>query len=219
MWSNRLGSTIALLLLGCRQVSASDVEYRSFGQVTSCQNDRPANTTSFNVSISPSNATLAFDIKGLPTIPGNATLSFVVLADGDEVYKTMLDPCIFPIPDLCPASGEAANLTASMRIPENVLDTMDLSSRADVKSQLSLDITGTGSRQFLSCVETALRSDASNNGNGTTQTEGNGSGNDTSSSSDSGSTNGTADNAGGDTSSATQDSAAGTLQAVSYVAL
>ena len=219
MWCKRLVSTIALLLLGCRQVSASDAEYKSFGQVTSCQNDQPANTTSFNVSISPSNTTLAFDINGLPTIPGNATLSFVVLADGDEVYKTTLDPCIFPIPDLCPASGEAANLTANMRIPENMLDTMDLSSRADVKSQLSLDITGTGSRQFLSCVETALRSDASNSGNGTTQTEGSDSGNDASSSSDSGLANGTADNAGGDTSSATQGSTAGTLQAASYAAM
>jgi hypothetical protein len=219
MRSNILSTSIALLLLGSHEVSAQDASYHSFGQVTSCQTNIPSNTTHFNMSISPSNATLSLNVTNLPTFPGNATVSIAVLAAGDEVFKTTLDPCTLSIPELCPASGDPANLTANMAIPEAKMRAMDLSSRAEVKGRISIDIHGMDSSTHSSCVETALRSDASDAGNGTTGSEGGASGNGTTGSDDGNSTNGTANGDGSDASGTTQASSASALQAGSYMAM
>jgi len=214
-------STIALLLLRSNEASASDTEYRSFGRVSSCQYDSPANTTSLNMTISPDNAALTFSFSGLHTVPGNATLSIAVVADSDEVFNATLDPCSFAVPDLCPASGGVADFfNASMHISMDTMELMDLTSRADVKGRLSLNIHGTDGRMHSSCVETALRSgETSNNGNGTTVTEENGPGNGTDSSGENSTTNGTTNNDGDETSDNTQNSGANTLQIVSYAAM
>jgi hypothetical protein len=217
MLPKSLLSTTALLLLQSHEVSASDAAYHSFGQITSCQNAHPANVTSFDMSISPENATLTFSFSGLATVPGNATLSIAVEADGDEVYRAQIDPCSVGIPDLCPASGDAASFAkASMNIPADTLDRMDLPSHTDVKGRLSLQTYDVYARFHSSCVETALRSDASDNGNVTAGAEGSGSGNETDGGKDSNSTNGRADNDGLGT---TQDSGASTVQGVGYVAM
>ena len=210
-------SPMALLLLQSHEVSASDAEYGSFGPVTSCQNNDTANATSFDMSIFPGNDTLSFSFRELPTILGNATLSIAVRADGDEVYRAELDPCSVGIPDLCPASGGLASFAnASMQIPADAVDRMDLPSRTDVKGRLSLQTYDSDRRFHSSCVETALRSDANDDGNGTNVVEGSGSGNETAGGEDSNSTDGRADNNGLGTS---QNSGANTLQGVGYVAM
>jgi hypothetical protein len=210
-------STTLLLLLRSHEVSASDAAYHSFGQISPCQNAHPANVTSFDMSIFPENATLIFNFSGLATIPGNATLSIAVEADGDEVYRAMLDPCSVGIPDLCPASGDAASFAnASLNIPADTFDRMNLSSHTDVRGRLSLQTYDQYARFHSSCVETALRSDSSENENGTAVAEGSGAGNETDGGKDSNSTNGRADNDGLGTA---QGSGASTLQGVGYVAM
>lgn len=209
----------ALLLLRSDEVSASDADFHSYGQVSSCQNDLPANaTTSLDMSIFPDNATLTFSFSGLATVTGNTTLSIAVEANGDEVSRTEIDPCSVGIPDLCPASGGLASFSsASMHIPEDTKNNlMDLPSRADVKGRLSLQTYDSYGRFHASCMQTALRSDASDSGNGTTVGEGSGSGNETTGGEE---FNGTAENGGGDTNGNTQDSGANTLQSVGYVAI
>lgn len=169
------------------------------------------------MSIFPENATLTFNFSGLATIPGNATLSIAVRADGDEVYRAQIDPCSIDLPDLCPATGDAASFAnASMNIPADMLDRMDLPSHTDVRGRLSLQTYDQYARFHSSCVETALRSDASDNGNGTDVAEGSGSGNETDGGKDSNSTNGRADNDGLGTA---QGSGASTLQGVGYTAM
>lgn len=211
-------SMAALLLLQSNQVSASDAEFRSYGQITSCQNDLPTNsTTSLDMSIFPGNATLTFSFSGFATVPGNTTLSIAVEADGDEVYRAELDPCSVGIADLCPASGGVASFSnASVHLPEDTMNLMDLPSRADVQGRLSLQTYDRSARFHANCVETALRSDASDSGNGTTVVDGSALGNETAGGEE---TNGTAENGGGDTNSTTQDSGANKLQSVGYVAI
>jgi hypothetical protein len=218
MLPKSLLSTTALLLLRSHGVSASDAIYHSFGKIDSCQNGHPANVTSFDIYIFPGNATLTFSFSGLATVPGNATLSVAVEADGDEVYRAQIDPCSVGIPDLCPATGSMASFAnASMHIPADTLDHMDLASHADVRGRLSLQTYDVYARFHSSCVETALRFDSSgDNGNGTAGAEGSGSGNETDGGKDSNSTNGRADNDGLGTS---QNSGASTLQDVGYVAM
>lgn len=141
-------------------------------------------------------------------------------ADGDEVYRAKLDPCSAGVPNLCPASGQVASFAnASMNIPEDAVGRMDMASRADVRGRLSLQTHDAYARFHSSCVETALRSDASDNGNGATAAGGSGSGNETNVSEGSTSTNGTADNGGNNTNGTTQDSGANTLQGVGFVAM
>lgn len=214
-------STVALLLLRSGEVNASDADFHSYGQVTSCQDDLPTNaTTSLDMSIFPNNDTLTFSFSGLATVSGNTTLIIAVEADGDEVYRAKLDPCSIGIPDLCPASGGPASFAnASVHTPKT-RNLMGLPSRADVKGRLSLQTYDSYGRFRSSCVQTALRSNnASDSGKGTTVGEGSGSGNDTASSGESDSTNGAAENGGGDTNGTTQDSGANTLQGVGYVAI
>ena len=219
MKSKALLSTIAVLLLNSHKASSEDISYRAYGQVSPCQDSHQTNVTTFNMSFSPANATVIFNITGQATVPGNATLSISVTADGDEVYRTTLDPCIFPLPDLCPASGDAANLTANIAIPKAEMSAMDPSSSTDVKGRISLDIHGVGSSSVSSCAETALRSDISGNGNGTTGVEGSDSGDDTTGSGDSGSANGTTNDDDSEASGSTQASSASSLQAASYMAM
>ena len=209
-------STTALLLLRSYEVSASDADFHSYGQVTSCQNDIPANaTTSLDMSIFSDNATLTFSFGGLATVPGNTTLSIAVEADGDEVYRAEIDPCSVGIPDLCPASGGLASFAnASVHIPKT-RNLMSLPARTDVKGQLSLQTYDSYGRFHASCVQTALRSNASDSGNGTTAVEGSGTGDETAGGEE---TNGTAENNGGNANGTTQDSGANTLQGVGYVA-
>lgn len=207
-------SPLALLLLQCHEVSASEAEFHSYGQVNSCQNDVPANATSFDMSIFSGNNTLTFSFSGLATIVGNTTLSIAVRADGDEVYRAELDPCSFGIPDLCPATGGLASFAnASMQIPADTIDRMDLPSRTDVKGRLSLQTYDRYARFHSSCVQTALRFDSKNT---TTVAEGNGSGNETAGDEENHSTIGRADNDGDGT---TQDSGASTLQGVGYITM
>jgi hypothetical protein len=171
------------------------------------------------MSISPDDETLTFGFSGLPTVMGNTTLSIAVQTDGEEVYRAELDPCSVGIPDLCPASGDPAKFSnASMHISADTLDHMDLPSHTDVRGRLSLQTYDREARFHSSCVETALRSDASDNGNGTAGAEGSGSGNETASSEDGTSTNGTA-SGGNDANGTTKDSGANTLQGVGYVAM
>ena len=169
------------------------------------------------MSIFPSNDTLTFSFSGLATVPGNTTLSIAVEADGNEVYRAELDPCPIGIPDLCPANGGLASFSdASMHIPEDTMNLLDLPSRADVKGRLSLQTYDRDARFHASCVQTALRSDASDSGNGTTVVEGSGSGSETGGGEE---TNGTAENGGDSANGTTQDSGANTLQGVGYVAI
>lgn len=216
MLPKSLLSTTALLLLRTHGASASDAAYHSFGQTSPCQNAHPANVTSFDMSILPENATLTFGFSGLATISGNATISIAVEADGNEVYRAQIDPCSVGIPDLCPATGNLASFAnASMNIPADTLDRMDLPSHTDVRGRLSLQTYDQYARFHSSCVETALRSDASDNGNGSAVAEGSGSGNESDGGEDNNSTNGRADN---DGLGKTQNSGASTLQGVGYVA-
>ena len=146
----------------------------------------------------------------------NTTLIIAVEADGDEVYRAKLDPCSIGIPDLCPASGGLASFAnASVNIPKTN-NLMSLPSRADVKGRLSLQTYDSYGRFHASCVQTALRSNASDSGNGTTVAEGSGTGNETAVGEE---TNGTAENNGGDANGTTQDSGANMLQGVGYVAI
>lgn len=216
MRSRTLCSILAMLLLECREVSTQDDGYHSFGQVSPCQNSRLTNATSFNASLTPDNSTLAFEFSGLDTVAGNATLEIAVEADGDEVYKATLDPCSFPVPDLCPASIGVASLShINLDISENSFDFTNLSTRTDVKARLYLDITGTDSRLHSTCAEMALRSDASDLG-GTASIDGSSSNNNTTTSGDGiDPTSSTANDDGNasSTSVTTQNSGAGTLQA------
>lgn len=213
-------STVALLLLRSGEVNASDADFHSYGQVTSCQDDLPTNaTTSLDMSIFPNNDTLTFSFSGLATVSGNTTLIIAVEADGDEVYRAKLDPCSIGIPDLCPASGgQASFANASVHTPKT-RNLMGLPSRADVKGRLSLQTYDSYGRFRSSCMQTALRSDASDGGNGTDVVEGSGSRNETTGGEDGISANGTADTGGNDTNGTTQDSGANTLQSVGYVAM
>ena len=217
-------ATVAVLLLRSHGVSASEAVYRSFGQVRPCPNAHPANVTSFDMSIDPNNLVWTFGFSGLATVPGNATLSIAMWADGNEMYLAQIDPCSYGIPDLCPATGGVASFAnASVEIPERLLDRLRLSSRADVRGRLSMQIYDAYARFHSFCVETKMRSDGSGDGNGTTTVggtaEGSGSGNETNGSEGNNSVSGTIDNGGNDTNGTAQDSGANTLQGVGFVAM
>lgn len=212
-------SVIALLLLESRGAFATNA-FSSSGEVTACPGFLLSNTTSFNASFTPDNATLALDFSGLRTVPGNATLEFAIIADSDEAYRPLIDPCsVASLPQLCPASeGTLDSTHIDLDVPEESLRSMNLSADADVKAQLWLYISVVGGSNYTACVETTLHSNATENGSESTQPDASGSNDGTAGNGNSDS-NSTSNDDAGSANDTTQDSSAGTLQAVGYLSL
>jgi hypothetical protein len=210
-------ATASLLLLGSGHVHSTGGLYS--GQVQACQGSHPTNASTFNASFTPSNATFSFEAKNLTTISGNVTLGVALLADGDELYQTIIDPCLsVSMPDLCPASGFPANIShISLGIPGDDTKAMDLGSAASVTARLSLNIFGVDSQQHTICMETVLRSNASGEDGESASSDGVSANNGTVG--DDGSSDSSNSTSNEDGTSSAQDSGAGTLQAASYFIL
>jgi hypothetical protein len=202
--------------------------FLSTGQMNPCGPLPLLNTTALTASFSPSNSTLALSLIGtLPGPDGNATLRIAILADDNKAYNISLDPCSAGIAALCPASeGDPVVLQSNFNVPAAGISDLDLDSRANVTFQLRVDVHGLDQKVHSSCVETVLRSDPGEGGDGSgshNATVGDG-GNDVinGTSSDGGSggdDNGTSSDAGTSTNGTTQGSSANALQATSYLSM
>ncbi|EME41368.1 hypothetical protein DOTSEDRAFT_73702 [Dothistroma septosporum NZE10] len=123
-----------------------------------CQSSNQFNASTFNVTITPDNRTLAFVLDGESTFSGNDTLDFSIIINGNDTSLFRQDPCSSGIAALCPSSPGQIVLTSNIEIPQRVLDMLPQDiytvSNLDARFRLSFNNTATG-RPF-GCLETNL---------------------------------------------------------------
>lgn len=124
-----------------------------------CQTNNSFSATLFDVTFTPQNRSLAFDVVGVSSITGNVTIELVVLAYGLSVYKTTINPCDSnDFQGLCPMNEGQINLNSNADIPASSLKQVpgiaytvpDL----DAKVQVYFNQTSTG--LSAACVEAEL---------------------------------------------------------------
>ncbi|KAK4503780.1 hypothetical protein PRZ48_004695 [Zasmidium cellare] len=124
-----------------------------------CQTNNNFSATLFDVTFTPQNRSLAFDVVGVSSITGNVTIELIVLAYGLNVYKTTINPCDSDdFQGLCPMNEGQINLNSNADIPASSLKQVpgitytvpDL----DAKVQVYFNQTSTGTS--AACVEAEL---------------------------------------------------------------
>jgi hypothetical protein len=87
-----------------------------------CQANSKFSATLFDVSFTPGNRSLAFDVVGVSSITGNVTIELIVIAYGLQVYKTTINPCNSDdLKGLCPMNEGQINLLSNADIPAESL--------------------------------------------------------------------------------------------------
>lgn len=153
-----------------------------------CQNLPNAtqfNSSGFEVSLTPENNSLAWDVYGNNSYSGPVILSIILATNDYQFLNVTLDPCTAGDASLCPSSaGEITLLMNSMipdqpleEIPEEVFTAME----SDAVAYFFMNDTRTG--EAVGCVMAELENgmnagNESSSGNNTTGGGGSGSAND-----------------------------------------
>lgn len=172
-----------------------------------CPNYPQLNATSPAASFTPSNGTLAFSLRGVHTISGYAGLSVGLVVDEIKKYEVPLDACNLGVSALCPPSEGVVDIAqTNWTVQSVVISYLDLYARENVTFRHGVNIYGEDERLHSTCVQTVLRSEASDSENGGTSFGGNGPSNATVSDGGSDPSNTTANdngNGGGDSTNST----------------
>lgn len=165
------------------------------------------NAASLAVSFTPSNGTLVFSLRGVHTISGYAGLSVGLVVDEIKKYEFPLDACNLGVPALCPPREGVVDIAhTNWTVQSVVISYLDLYARENVTFRLGVGIYGEDERLHSTCVQTVLRSEASDGEGEGAGLEGGASSNATASDGGSESYKGTADEDGkgdGDSSDST----------------
>lgn len=154
-----LKSLIPTLLLATLPFTAAERKLTS-SSLNPCQKDNQFSATLFDVSFTPNNGTLTFDVNGVASISGKVTIELYVLAYGLNVYSSTLNPCDAgsDLKGMCPMREGPINVNSNAQIPSDALASIpgitytipDL----DAKVQVYFNSTETG--EPLACVEAEL---------------------------------------------------------------
>ena len=143
--------------------------FSSSGPPSACPGFEQTNETTFDVSFNPDNSSLSFQASRLSTIIGNATFSFALYEDGEQVFLNKQDPCLLlGGADLCPAAGSPASMASNIMVLEQFRTEIveNLSSAKNVTAQLWVDVRPVGNvtMERTACVQITLRSDDESGG-------------------------------------------------------
>jgi hypothetical protein len=164
-------SLLALLWSSFAAYTSAEPAIHSSGPPSPCPGFQQTNRTTFDVSFTPDNSTMSFEASGLGTIMGNATFSFALFEDGEQVFLTERDPCLsVGSAELCPATGVPSRLDrTNLAVPEQFRTTIsdNLPSTKNVTAELWVDVTALGGQfERTACFQTRLCSDDGSGGEG-----------------------------------------------------
>ena len=123
-----------------------------------CQANSQFSASLFDVTFTPKNGSLAWDINGVSNINGNVTIQLAVIAYGLNVFSDTINPCDGNELTLCPMREGPLTMNANAQIPQSSLAGIpgitytipDL----DAKVQVYINKTDTG--ESVACVEAEL---------------------------------------------------------------
>lgn len=88
-----------------------------------CMDNSSFSATLFDVTFTPANRSLVFDVVGVSSVNGNITIELIVFAYGLKAYTTTIDPCgSEDFSGLCPMNEGQINLNSNAVIDQESLD-------------------------------------------------------------------------------------------------
>lgn len=156
----RLSSSPITLLIGFLAAflpSAYAAERElSTSSLTTCQSNSSFSATLFDVTYTPSNGTLAFDIVGVSTITGNVTIEFLVFAYGLQIFKLSKSPCDLGLTGMCPMSAGQLNINSWVPL-EGVSGIPGIAYTVpDIDADVQIYINSTNTGESLACIQAQL---------------------------------------------------------------
>lgn len=128
-----------------------------------CSNCTQFTTFAFNVSLTPSNRTLNYQLSGDSTFAGQTELIATLFHDGDSIfYQNIDDPCsdgeIDAIPELCPIATGSLNISVTQEVPQRLLDFLpgDILTTPDPDVSMSLYLFDVRGNRAFGCVQANL---------------------------------------------------------------
>ena len=86
-----------------------------------CMENSNFSASLFQVTFTPDNNSLAFNIDGNSAISGDVTADLLVIAYGYTAVRETLDPCKLNLQGLCPMSMGNININSNIPIPGDVV--------------------------------------------------------------------------------------------------
>lgn len=86
-----------------------------------CMENSNFSASLFQVTFTPDNNSLAFNIDGNSAISGDVTADLLVIAYGYTAVRETMDPCKLKLQGLCPMSMGNININSNIPIPGDVV--------------------------------------------------------------------------------------------------
>jgi hypothetical protein len=124
-----------------------------------CMSNSSFYATLFEVTFTPDNGTLSFNLNGVSEISGKVLLEFQVLGYGYDVYHGTIDPCNdATLKGLCPMNqGAIPNLPSNAQLPQSTVSRVPnaIYYIPDIDGKVRVWINSTAGEP-LACVEAEL---------------------------------------------------------------
>ncbi|KAK4620176.1 Flavin carrier protein 2 [Fulvia fulva] len=163
-------------LLGASSIAHAE-DYLRTTSFTNCESSNQFNASTFNITITPENRTIVFDLGGDITFTGNASLDFSIIINGNEAQLFRQDGCIADYPAFCPTTPGQINLNSNIELSETASDMIpeELYTMPDLDAQFKLSFNDTATGQPWGCIEANLtngvtEASAMNNASSTSDT-------------------------------------------------
>lgn len=126
--------------------------------LVSCQENSGFSASLFDVTFTPDNGSLAFNVVAITTISGNVTAEIDVTAYGYTAVKRTINPCELNLSGLCPLSPGQINIESNIVIPSSIVSIIPgiAYSIPDLDGVVQIKIYNSNTGAQLACVQAAL---------------------------------------------------------------
>ncbi|BFZ57484.1 Putative flavin carrier protein 3 [Savitreella phatthalungensis] len=155
---------IPSLLLGAATIFAAPAQaiVRQLGTkaLSTCMENSQISASHFDVTYTPNNKTLTFDINGKSTVSGNVIVTLEVFAYGIQAVTKTIDPCTTDLTQLCPIEADDIDVTSQTTVDDSVADQVPgiAYTVPDIDGYVKIYINSSTTGKQLAC----LRADITN---------------------------------------------------------
>ena len=139
--------------------SVAAINYIGSDSLNPCQDNSGFTATLFDVTFTPNNGSLAYNINGVSSISGNVIAELEVIVYGFTAYKQRLDPCADKsLSQLCPISAGQIVINSNSEFPASVVKEIPSIAYGvpDLDGTVRIYINSTSTNTSVACVEAQL---------------------------------------------------------------
>lgn len=148
-----LGAAISIL-----SYSASAERSIDSTSLNPCQQNSSFSATLFQVSFTPNNNSVNFNINGVSSISGKVLAQFEIIAYGIKALQRTLDPCTNGLEGMCPMNTGQLKLQSNFPVDPNVVKQIPAIAYGvpDLDGVVRVYINDTDTNTTVACVEAEL---------------------------------------------------------------